>query len=114
MNEIRREILSWTVDDSYGLWEILASVSVRLSEMTGEEVRRVVAREILEMMRDGLAELLHYSALETDERVLDLAEAEERMAAEQYWLSPMEHGPTLRIVATDQGCQAYYGLRTRQ
>lgn len=114
MNEVRREILSWTVDDSYGLWELLAALTARLPEASDVEVRRVASLEIIEMMRDGLAELLLTSSLGVDESMLDLAEAKERMDDEEYWRSPLENAQELRVVATDRGRRVYYELRPPQ
>jgi hypothetical protein len=108
---IRQELLGLTVEDSYGLWELLGRVRGLYPAMDEVEARRLTAITILELLTNGWVVLYRRPLLAppaSERKPIARDEADLLLANPKNWREPTGDDEVVVAEATSAGERAYY------
>jgi hypothetical protein len=107
VSAIRQEILDLASDDYVGLWEVLWVIQRHFPEDTPVSVREKAQQLLLDLLRERLLQLYEGARFDGDEKMIARDDQNDLLNVGTYWNEPLGEIKHLRVVATEQGENAY-------
>jgi hypothetical protein len=110
---VNRRILELTVEDMYGLWEVVWGLRNLLPDRTDLELRDLAKSSIIGLLRKSWIALYSRIGAAGEERPVPGDQVESLLSVEDDWREPSSNSLQILVGATEEGIREYYQGRAR-